>query len=57
MKHHALFVIFEKSGKILHCRLLQIIGGALRVKAVERIDQNQWKVSGHQIRCYVEQFL
>ena len=31
MKYHALFVIFEKSRKILNCRLLQIIGGALRV--------------------------
>ena len=31
MKYHALFVIFEKSGKILNCRPLQIIGGALRV--------------------------
>ena len=31
MKYHALFVIFEKSGKICNCRLLQIIGGALRV--------------------------
>ena len=32
MKYHALFVNFEKSGKILNCRLLQSIGGALRVK-------------------------
>ena len=32
MKYHALFVIFEKSSKIRNCRLLQIIGGALRVK-------------------------
>ena len=31
MKYHALFVIFE-SIKILNCRLLQIIGGALWVK-------------------------
>ena len=31
MKYHALFVIFEKSSKILNCRLLQIIGGALWV--------------------------
>ena len=30
MKYHALFVIFEK-GANLNCRLLQIIGGALRV--------------------------
>ena len=28
---YALFVIFEKSSKILNCHLLQIIGGALRV--------------------------
>ena len=26
MKYHALFVIFEKSGKFFNCRLLQIIG-------------------------------
>ena len=32
MKYHALFVIFEKSGKILNCRLLQIIGGFLWIK-------------------------
>ena len=32
MKYHALFVIFEKNGKIWSCRLLQIVGGALRVK-------------------------
>ena len=32
MIYHALFVIFLKSGKIFNCRLLQIIGGALRVK-------------------------
>ena len=31
MKYHALFVIFKKSGNILNCRLLQIIGGAFRV--------------------------
>ena len=34
MKYHALFVIFEKSSKIFNCRLLQIIGGALRVKSI-----------------------
>ena len=32
MKYHALFDIFEKAAK-LNCRLLQIIGGALRFKA------------------------
>ena len=32
MKYHALFVIFEEASKFL--RLLQIIGGALRVKLV-----------------------
>ena len=32
MKYHAfIFVIFEKNSKISNCRLLQIIGGALRV--------------------------
>ena len=29
---NALFVIFEKSNNIWNCRLLQIVGGALRVK-------------------------
>ena len=32
MKYHALFVNFEKSGKICNRRLLQIIGGDSRVK-------------------------
>ena len=32
MKYYALFVIFEKSSNIWNCRLLQIIGGALRIK-------------------------
>ena len=32
MKHHTLFVIFEKSSKIFNCRLLQIKGGALGLK-------------------------
>ena len=31
MKYHALFVIFEKAAKF-EIRLLQIIGGALRIK-------------------------
>ena len=31
MKYHALFAIFDKAA-IWNCRLLQIIGGALRVK-------------------------
>ena len=31
MKYYASFVIFEKAAKLLNCRLLQIIGGALRV--------------------------
>ena len=34
MKYHAIFVI-EKKSKIWNCRLLQIIGGALRVKTIE----------------------
>ena len=42
MKYHALFVIFEKSGKILNCRLLQIIGGALKVNVLYFLwDQTQ----------------
>ena len=40
MKYHALFVIFEKSGKILNCRLLQIIGGALRAKFGLHLTEN-----------------
>ena len=36
MKYHALFVIFEKSGKILNCCLLQNIGGVLRSKVCKR---------------------
>ena len=36
MKYRALFVIFEKSGKILNSRLLQIIGGALWSKVCQR---------------------
>ena len=32
MKYHAIFVIFEKAAKFFNCRLLQIIGGTLRVK-------------------------
>ena len=32
MKYHALFVIFDKLQQNLNCCLLQIIGGALRVK-------------------------
>ena len=44
MKYHALFVIFEKSGKLLNCRLLQIIGGALRVKYLgNRQAERRWK--------------
>ena len=39
MKYHALFAIFEKkNGKIFNCRLLQIIGGALRVKDMKIIS-------------------
>ena len=41
MKYHALFVIFEKAAKICNCRLLQIIGGALRVKTVA--DGKLWR--------------
>ena len=32
MNYHALFVIFEKAAKFENCCLLQIVGGALRVK-------------------------
>ena len=34
MKYHTLFVIFGKTAKFLNCRLLQIISGALWVKAI-----------------------
>ena len=36
MKYHALFVIFEKKNSefFCNCRLMQIIGGALRVNEV-----------------------
>ena len=32
MKYYALFVNLKKNSKILNCRLLQIVGGASRVK-------------------------
>ena len=35
MKYHALFVIFAKAAIFFNCRLLQIIGGALRVKTIK----------------------
>ena len=41
MKYHALFVIFEKS-KIWNCRLLQIIGGALRVNVFFPASMQTW---------------
>ena len=49
MKYHALFVIFEESGKIFNCRLLQIIGGALRVKLRSRF----LKIVLESIRCSI----
>ena len=36
MKYHALLVIFQKAAKFRNSRLLQIIGGALRVNCVRR---------------------
>ena len=45
MKYHALFDIFEKKKKQQqnwNCRLLQIIGGALRVKQI--IKKGGWQV-------------
>ena len=44
MKYHALFVIFEKSGKIYNCILLQIIGGALREQPR---SMNCWAITGY----------
>ena len=40
MKYHALFFISEKSGKLWNCRLLQIIGGALRANCVASFPLN-----------------
>ena len=37
MKYHALFIAFEKAAKFDSCRLLQIIGGALRVNTLPAI--------------------
>ena len=48
MQYHALFVILEKSGKIFNCRLLKIIGGALRV--------NDWYMSGLQFSRHLSYF-
>ena len=43
MKYHALFVIFEKKSKIFNFGLLDIIGGALRVKKKKKA----LKMTGH----------
>ena len=43
MKYHALFVIFEKSGKTFNCRLLQIIGGTIRVNFEKKSSDNEKK--------------
>ena len=50
MKYPALFIIFEKSGKILNCRLLQIIGGALRVDSLECVFVS---IQRYKILCVV----
>ena len=42
MKYHALFVIFEKTAKFEICSLLQIIGGALRVKSALTSSLLSW---------------
>ena len=41
LKYHALFVIFEKSSKILNRCLLQIIGGTLMVKSAHEECENK----------------
>ena len=41
MKYHALFVIFEKAAKFEIFRLLQKIGGALRVKKHAKLTSMQ----------------
>ena len=41
MKYHALYIIFEKAEKFEICRLLQIIGGALRVIIKKRHPASQ----------------
>ena len=43
MKYHALFVIFEKVAKIFNRRLLQIIGGALRVNSFQKFVQEHYQ--------------
>ena len=54
MKYHALYVIFEKGGKIWNCGLLQIIGGALWVKMPPEIC-SRWLFSSEPsaIKCQV----
>ena len=53
MKYHALFVIFEKSGRICNCRLLQIIGGALRVNSTMGDELVQEKKAGQLIFMWI----
>ena len=38
---YAKFDIFEKSGKICNCCLLQIIGGVLTVKSLDSASESQ----------------
>ena len=40
MKPHAIFAILKKAAKFENCRLLQTIGGALRVKKSDLVFQN-----------------
>ena len=48
MNYHALFVNFDKTSKILNCRLLQIIGGALWVKSKLKLkNYSQLSAAGH----------
>ena len=54
MTYHALFVSFEKSGKIQKCHVLQLIGGALRVKSHEGTLSTTCRLYGspfHTIKC------
>ena len=57
---YALFVIFEKNGKILNCRLLQNIGGALRAELQKwpthltwRLDNNLLTAAGSNL-CFTD---
>ena len=60
MKYHALFVIFKKSSKILNCRLLQLIGGALWVNLkIQTVDPLIWTMEDRRLVVFnqTEEFI